>query len=95
MNSPTIFDHASITSVSRNRSRNPSLCINFGSKSAGACHRSGHTHFPFGKTTPFGDHRSTERGIHGNGYRELQRVKKVTQGKKATSAADTAARTPL
>src|SRR5262245_13613678 len=40
INSPTIFPHASITSVSRKRSRNPRRCINFGSNSAGECQRS-------------------------------------------------------
>src|SRR5882724_13548999 len=41
MNSPTIFDHASITSVSCKRSRSPKRCINFGITSAGDCQRSG------------------------------------------------------
>jgi hypothetical protein len=40
MNSPTIFDQASITSVSCKRSRSPKRCISFGSTSAGACQRS-------------------------------------------------------
>src|SRR4029450_7028045 len=40
INSPTIFPHASITSVSRKRSRNPRRCINFGTNSAGDCQRS-------------------------------------------------------
>jgi len=41
MNSPTIFDQASITSVSCKRSRSPSRCISFGTTSAGDCQRSG------------------------------------------------------
>ena len=41
MKSPTIFDHASITSVSRRRSRNPRRCISFGISSDGDCQRSG------------------------------------------------------
>ena len=41
MKSPTIFDQASITSVSRRRSRNPRRCISFGISSAGDCQRSG------------------------------------------------------
>ena len=41
MKSPTIFDQASITSVSCRRSRSPKRCISFGSTSAGACQRSG------------------------------------------------------
>src|SRR5258708_26083405 len=42
MKSPTIFDHASMTSVSRRRSRNPRRCISFGTSSAGDCHCSAH-----------------------------------------------------
>src|SRR5438046_440716 len=41
MKSPTIFDQASMTSVSRKRSRSPKRCINFGTSSAGDCQRSG------------------------------------------------------
>jgi hypothetical protein len=41
MKSPTIFDQASITSVSCRRSRNPRRCISFGTSSVGDCHRSG------------------------------------------------------
>src|SRR5215211_3104422 len=41
MKSPTIFDQASITSVSRKRSRKPRRCISFGISSVGDCHRSG------------------------------------------------------
>src|SRR6266481_540099 len=41
MNSPTIFDQASITSVSCKRSRSPKRCISFGITSAGDCQRSG------------------------------------------------------
>jgi hypothetical protein len=41
MNSPTIFDQASITSVSRKRSRSPKRCISLGITSAGDCQRSG------------------------------------------------------
>ncbi len=41
MKSPTIFDHASITSVSRSLSRNPRRCISFGISSDGDCQRSG------------------------------------------------------
>src|ERR1700745_947196 len=40
INSPTILPHASITSVSCKRSRNPRRCINFGTNSAGDCQRS-------------------------------------------------------
>ena len=40
MKSPTIFDQASITSVSCRRSRSPRRCISFGTISAGDCHRS-------------------------------------------------------
>src|SRR5437870_9781622 len=40
MNSPTIFDHVSITSVSCKRSRSPRRCINFGTSSSGDCQRS-------------------------------------------------------
>src|SRR6266700_1311579 len=40
MNSPTIFDHVSITSVSCRRSRSPRRCIIFGTSSAGNCQRS-------------------------------------------------------
>src|SRR6266446_3491541 len=39
--SPTIFDQASMTSVSRKRSRSPKRCINFGTSSVGDCQRSG------------------------------------------------------
>src|SRR6266446_2081511 len=40
MKSPTIFDQASITSVSCKRSRSPKRFISFGTSSAGACQRS-------------------------------------------------------
>src|SRR5438093_5029477 len=40
MNSPTIFDHVSITSVSCRPSRSPRRCIIFGTSSAGNCQRS-------------------------------------------------------
>jgi len=40
MKSPTIFDQASITSVSRRRSRKPRRCISFGISSDGDCQRS-------------------------------------------------------
>ena len=40
MNSPTIEDHASITSLSRNRSFKPSFCINAGNNCEVGCQRS-------------------------------------------------------
>src|ERR1051326_2850291 len=45
MNSPTIDDQASITSLSRNRSFRPSFCISFGSNTPGVSHLSGRSFF--------------------------------------------------
>src|ERR1043166_4517088 len=45
MNSPTMVFQASITSLSRKRSLNPSCCMSFGSRSPGACQRSGRVLF--------------------------------------------------
>jgi hypothetical protein len=49
MKSPTIFDQALMISVSW-RSRNPSRCISFGTKSAGDCQRSAGFSFLEGHT---------------------------------------------